>query len=186
MGQAGESVISQWLRRKNWTILPVYEKILDTGKGPHLFMPEQVLIAPDLFAFQHEKAYWIEAKHKNAFSWFRKDQRWVTGIDLRHYQEYLKVDELTPWPVWLFFLQKGGKAKDSPEESPAGLFGERLEFLKNNENHRSDKWGNSGMVYWAKDKLRLLAPLCDVLPQPKPTTERVHPLFPEFNHTRRP
>lgn len=158
-GQAGESAIALWLRKRGFAVMPVYEKILDTGKGPQLFMPEIKLIAPDMLAYKGGNALWIEAKHKTAFSWHRRTNRWVTGIDLRHYEDYCAVGELSPWPVWLLFLHRGGQAKDSPAGSPAGLFGNTLKNLRCCENHRHDNWGRSGMVYWAKDNLRLLATL---------------------------
>ena len=97
----------------------------------------------------------IEAKHKTAFSWHRLTGRWVTGVDLRHYEYYCKIEDMSPWPVWLMFLHRGGQAKDSPP-SPSGLFGNRLEVLRRQENHRSDKWGKWGMVYWALPSLKLL------------------------------
>ena len=37
-GQLGESLIAKWLRRQGWSILPAYEKEIDNGKGPRLFM----------------------------------------------------------------------------------------------------------------------------------------------------
>jgi len=153
-GQAGEGKISQWLMDKGFSILPVYEKIINNGKGPQLFSNKKSLIAPDLFVFKGEDAFWIEAKHKTAFSWHRISQRWVTGIDLRHYVDYLKVDDDTHWPVFLFFLHDGGQAKDSPIKSPPGLFGNKLSFLRENESHRHRNHGNSGMVYWSIDKLK--------------------------------
>lgn len=159
VGQAGESAIARWLRNRGCTILPVYEKIIDNGKGPHLFLPTQSVVAPDLFVFKGMDAYWVEAKHKSAFSWHRMTERWVTGIDLHHYNQYCIVDEQTPWSVWLLFLHRGGQAKDSPANSPAGLFGNTLEFLSKNENHRHDNWGRSGMVYWAHSSLKLMADL---------------------------
>jgi len=70
-GQAGEGKIAQWLIKKGFSVLPVYEKILDTGKGPMLFMVEENVVAPDLLAFNEERVLWIEAKHKTAFAWNR-------------------------------------------------------------------------------------------------------------------
>lgn len=163
-GQTGESAIARWLRERGNTVLPVYEKILDTGKGPQLFLPQDGrLIAPDMFVFKGGSAWWVEAKHKTAFSLYRKTGQWVTGIDLRHYRDYCRVDDETPWPVWLLFLHRGGQAKDSPP-SPAGLFGNTLDYLRCHESHRSDKWGPSGMVYWALSDLRRLASLAEVEP----------------------
>jgi len=158
-GEAGESAIAAWFRRKGYCVLPVYEKIIDNGKGPRLFVSEGSIIAPDLLIFGQGKAMWIEAKHKTAFSWHRVTGQWVTGIDLRHYEDYCRVEDETPWPVWLLFLHDGGQAKDSPPESPSGLFGNRLCRLRKTEHHRHRNWGSSGMVYWGVDALRFLAPL---------------------------
>lgn len=172
MGQAGESAIAQWLRRRGCTVLPVYEKIIDTGKGPHLFLPEKSLVAPDLFVFKGQNAYWMEAKHKTVFSWYGKARRFVTGIDLRHYDQYLQVADSTPWPVWLLFLHKSPVTDsrdvarwDAPSVCPVGLFGNTLDVLAENESHRSDKHGRSGMVYWAQTSLKFMASLDDVLPR---------------------
>ena len=162
-GQAGESAIAHWLCGRGYTVMPVYEKIFDTGKGPQLYLPnDEKLIAPDMLAFNGSNIRWIEAKHKTAFSWHRISNKWVTGIDLRHYNDYLKVASMSPWPVWLLFLHRGGQAKDSPPNSPAGLFGNPLDYLKENENHRHDNWGKSGMVYWSRDKLQLIASLEEI------------------------
>lgn len=149
-GQAGESEIARWLIGRGSTVLPVYEKIIDTGKGPQLYTAIGNLVAPDLVALKDQKFTWIEAKRKSAFTWHRITQRWVTGIDLRHYEDYIKVREVVGAPVWLLFLHEGGQAKDSPKESPAGLFGSEIIQLMQNENHRHKNHGRSGMVYWAR------------------------------------
>ena len=160
-GQAGESSVARWLRKRGNTVLPVYEKVIDEGKGPQLFTPTEQLIAPDMFVFQGAKALWVEAKRKTAFTWHRNTQRWTTGIDLRHYLDYLKVDDSTPWPVWLFFLQENGTAKDSPPGCPTGLFANTLDFLRTHENHRSARHAR-GMVYWSHANLRLFATLEEI------------------------
>lgn len=177
-GKAGESAIARWLRGRGCTVLPVYEKIMDFGKGPTLFLPDDVLIAPDMLVFKSESAWWIEAKHKTAFSWYRIGQRWVTGIDLRHYQDYLRVDDATPWPVWLLFLHRGGQAKDSLP-SPDGLYGNKLSHLRENESHRSDRHGPSGMVYWGIGALVKMADLeeLDELPATQPRIRESAPMY---------
>jgi len=156
-GKAGESKIAQWLRARGNSVLPVYEKLIDDGKGPALYMPDGMLIAPDLFVFRDRHALWVEAKHKTGFTWSREYSRWETGIDLRHYADYLKIEDSTPWPVWLMFLHDGGQAKDSGI-SPEGLFGNSLTVLRDCESHRSDRWGRSGMVYWGIDSLKRFWP----------------------------
>jgi len=158
-GRVGESRIAQFFKDKGYNVLPVYELETDTGKGPQLFTPRKGLIAPDMLVFKADKGtdkcFWVEAKHKTAFSWHRNTSRWVTGIDLRHYRDYCEVDECTPWSVWLMFWQRGGQAKDSPP-SPAGLYGNTLEYLRQHENHRHANWGQSGMVYWNINSLKRL------------------------------
>lgn len=101
-GQTGESVIARWLRSRGSSVLPAYEKELDTGKGPRLFTPIEQVVTPDLFVFPAME--FIEAKHKTVFSWYRKTQKWCTGIDRHHYREYKKTQKVTGRKVWLFFL----------------------------------------------------------------------------------
>ena len=157
-GKIAESYIAKFFLNKGYAVLPIYEKQINEGKGPQLFIGSESIIGTDMLIFNKDKVFWIEAKHKTAFSWHRKTQRWVTGIDLKHYEHYQRIQNLTSWPVWLLFYHEGGQAKDSPAESPAGLFGNELKILTQTENHRHMNWGNSGMVYWAISALKLLEP----------------------------
>lgn len=154
----GESLISLYFLEKGWMVLPVYEKTDKDFKGPVLHVSSKdSLIAPDLLVFKKEKVYWIEAKNKSAFSWHRNTKRWVTGIDKHHFRHYLEIGKRRPeWPIWIFFLQGRGIAKDTPEGliPPTGLFCNDLAFLKENINHESDNYGRTGMVYWSEDKLK--------------------------------
>jgi hypothetical protein len=165
-GKQGESEIALWVRYRGSHVLPVYEKELNEGKGPQLFLSSGELIAPDMLVFNSNnlKACWIEAKHKSVFSWHRITEKWVTGIDIRHYNNYLELLELSPWPIWLLFLHKEDRCeiRGEPYPCPVGLFGNTLEYLKNNVNHRHTNWGKSGMVYWAYSSLKLLATLGEV------------------------
>jgi hypothetical protein len=171
-GKIGESYIAMWLREVcHYNVLPVYEKEIAEGKGPVLFAHQRGnLIAPDLLCFrgcapETAEYKWIEAKTKNAFTWHRISGKWTTGIDLRHYADYLKVAALSPFPVWLLFLHMDGRAKDTPDGkvSPTGLFGGELKQLRDMESHRSPKWGRYGMVYWVHEKLTRLATLDQVM-----------------------
>ena len=153
-GKAGESAIACWLRSIGRCVIPVYEKIIDEGKGPQLFLPDCELIAPDLLSVIGPKISWVEAKHKSAFSVYRNSGKLTTGIDLRHYLDYLEVAQRTPWPVWLLFLHEGGTAKGDTRPTPSGLFGNNLLFLKEHEHHR---WDSPAMVYWEITSLLRLA-----------------------------
>ena len=169
-GQLGESKIARWLRGRGWNVLPVYEKEIDDGKGPRLFMAnsneKEQLIAPDLLAMRGMEFRWIEAKHKSHFSWYGIGRYWVTGINLLHYLDYLKIRNGTELPIWLMFLHSDNRTWkndvekwDAPILCPTGLFGNDLSKLINLESHRSDKYGTTGMVYWRESNLIKLAEL---------------------------
>jgi hypothetical protein len=131
-----------------------------------MFAPEGEYVAPDMFDITIRT--WVEAKHKSVFTWHRKTQQWCTGIDLNHYREYIDVEDISRFPVWLLFLHRCAipDARDiaykCPSSCPVGLFGNKLSYLKNHESHRHDKWGRYGMVYWAVQDLKLLAFLEDL------------------------
>lgn len=157
-GMAGESAIARWIRARGAFVLPVYEKIVDNGKGPRLYAPDGELIAPDMVVMSEKGISWIEAKHKSGFSWHRIRQTWTTGIDLRHYFHYIEVAERLPFPVLLLFLQSGEATKDCPyDNSPSGLYGGEVLSLAQKESHRSDRYGPTGMVYWDIADLRKYA-----------------------------
>lgn len=167
-GQLGESVISKWLQGRGHAVFPAYQVEQHAGKGPQLFTASGDLVLPDLLAFKQGRAIWFEAKHKTCFAWNRTRREWVTGVDLRHYREYQEVAERTSVPVWLLFFHPNSKPSDNdilhgcPDACPTGLFGNDLSVLVNCESHRSDRYGKSGMVYWAHDVLRCLASVREV------------------------
>lgn len=180
MGQIGESAIARWLRRRGSSVLPAYEKEIDSGKGPRLFSPNGQLVTPDLFVFPSLE--FIEAKHKSVFSWHHVTRKWCTGIDLHHYADYREVQSETCTRVWLLFLHRSSRPGEidargrtscpacafSPTgsccdaECPTGLFGGSLSYLVKNENHRHSNHGRHGMVYWAHETLNLLASVEEV------------------------
>jgi hypothetical protein len=151
-GKTGETEIAHWLRDRGNHVLPVYEISENQFKGPAFYTSQgEEIITPDMVTWSKNGILFIEAKHKEAFSWHRKTEKWVTGIDLKHYSDYQLLQARTKTPVWIIFLHRGGIAKDSPT-SPAGMFGNDLMFLIANENHRHENWAK-GMVYWAIDSL---------------------------------
>lgn len=181
-GQLGESLIAQWFRRRGWHVLPAYEKEIDNGKGPRLFLAaglsDAQLIVPDLLCIKGKEFIWIEAKHKTRFSWYGKKGYFVTGIDKRHFHDYLKVAELTQRPVWILFLHKEShtweedvRKWNAPRTCPTGLFGANIHSInpvgdskRERYSHDSNEYGLTGMYYWRPHKhLRCIATLDDVL-----------------------
>ncbi len=167
-GQIAETRISQWIIARNNVVLPAYDIEYDSGKGPRIFGGMGSLVIPDLLVFGRNGIQWIEAKHKTVFSWHRKTHRWVTGIDLHHYEQYIRVEEITQIPTYLLFLhiQSNPRPEDvllgCPARCPVGLFGESLAKLADLENHRHANHGRHGMVYWSCETLKLYATLQQV------------------------
>lgn len=178
-GKVAEGFIASWMMARGNSVLPVYEIEKSTGKGPQLFGLDSSLVAPDMVAFTSNGVVWIEAKHKTVFTWHRNTQQWTTGIDLRHYADYLKVAKTTRLPVWLMFFHRsnvpseGDQRNGCPAQCPTGLFGGDIFDLVPKENHRTpalDQFrdgikghGRSGMVYWSAASLKQLATHDEVL-----------------------
>lgn len=163
----GESIIAKWLNRCGWNVLPAYEVETHSGKGPRLFTVERgKLITPDMLIFKNRNIRWIEAKTKSAFTWHRISESFQTGIDRRHWQSYISVSEVTPFPVWLLFLHEPGQnAKDTPAgmKSPSGLYGQEITKLCENVDHEHKNHGRSGMVYWRESVLLKLCTYEEVI-----------------------
>lgn len=160
-GQVAEFQVETWLiRRRQFSILPVYEGGRE-NKGPRFFAPkERILIAPDILAIRGRDVRWIEVKRKSRFSWYRIGGYWTTGIDLHHYSQYVRVSEISLWPVYLLFLHSDNVSEG--RRCPTGLFGGELKELGAKIDHTSGRWGKGGMVYWRYETLQRFASLEEV------------------------
>jgi hypothetical protein len=175
-GRIGEGLIAQWVRRvKNEILLPAYEIEIPSGKGPRLLLNDYELIAPDFYAIGVNGTTvlckWIEAKHKTRFTWHFMSENWQTGIDRRHYEDYLKVREATQTPVYIMFLHRSNIPSDkdlangSPHTCPTGLYCNSIDYLRTHEHHRDsyEKYGRGyPMVYWNEQTLDHVATLEEV------------------------
>jgi len=168
-GMVAESAIAKWLLNKGWCVQPVYEIEIHSGKGPRLFTQDGEFVLPDMLTIKDSNIYWVEAKHKTHFTWYRQTNTWQTGVDLHHFKHYCRVAEITKIPVFLLFLHREHIPSQEdlinkcPAECPVGLFGKRLDYLINEVDHESLKHGSTGMVYWDYKTLSLIAPLEDLL-----------------------
>ena len=177
VGKIGESLIARYMMSRGHSVLPVYEIEKSHGKGPQLFSSGKELVAPDMLVFTTGGALFVEAKHKSVFTWHRNSWEWTTGIDLRHYGDYLRVAKRTQLPVWLMFYHKSATPDPRdlqhgcPSNCPTGLFGGEIFGLVIDENHRSLPFnpgrdfvghGKSGMVYWKESSLKKIASVEDV------------------------
>ena len=166
-GLIGEGAITRWLIARGKSVLPAYQIEIPHGKGPRLFGNFGQLVCPDLLAFDGLRTTWIEAKTKSAFVWHRKSQTWRTGLDTKHWLDYVQVSSVTPFPVWILFLHRNGfLAKDTPEgmRSPCGLFGNSIKQLELTVEHQMTNEGGSKMVYWRESSLKFLAEYRELVP----------------------
>lgn len=158
IGQIGESMIARWLNAQNYHVLPVYEKELGSGKGPRFFSNVGELIAPDMQVLNDKGQYvWLEAKMKTCFSFHGSTGRFVTGVNKKHYDDYVLVQNLTRCTVYLFFWHPIGKTRtadvnkwNAPPECPTGLF-----YCPVNTpcNHVMVDLEGVEMIYWAHESL---------------------------------
>lgn len=163
-GRRGENHIANWLIGKGWDVLPVYEVEGLDFKGPRFFTAKKQYIAPDMLIIRDREIRWIEAKHKSVFTWFRAKESWQTGIDKHHWTHYLELSMRHPEiELWILFLHREWITNEGDGHSPIGLFGNTVRNLAMKIDHSSDKWGNSGMVYWNYNDLVKLADLDEVL-----------------------
>lgn len=175
-GRIAESQIARWLiHSQGYIILPTYEIEIPSGKGPRLFTSLGELVSPDILAMRYEVRKlilkWIESKHKTRFSWHYRSKNFQTGIDLRHYLDYIEVQRLSKIDVSILFLHISSEPSPSdiqhgsPSACPTGLFGRPLRYLMEHEHHRDsyDKFGREyPMVYWNASDLEKMATLDEV------------------------
>lgn len=179
-GRIAEGQIAQWLMRvQDWTLLPAYEIEIPSGKGPRLLTSRGRMVVPDILAMKHQgKKFlikWYEAKHKTRFTWHRNSGNWQTGIDLRHYLDYIEVEKQTKKEVYVCFLHESDTPSESdlkyrsPATCPTGLYGQTLAHLVAHEHHRDsyNKYARDySMVYWNEKDLEKLATLDEVRTYP--------------------
>lgn len=150
-GLLGEGRIATWLRSRGWNVLPAYEVEMGNGKGPRLYTAKSgELVTPDMLVFQDQRIMWVEAKTKSAFTWYRIGNCWQDGIDLRHWEDYCRVADLSKWDVWILFLHDStATAKDTPPGKipPTGLYGQSIQKLRGCIDHIGEK--TPVLVYWS-------------------------------------
>ncbi len=178
-GQKVENMVLQFFLTKGRMLVEVgalKKEGLD-GKAPSIYVPNRItpLVSPDLLTVKTDydqtvlqstfwdfPFLWAEVKGKNEFTFYRRKDRWQTGIDKRHYEHYVEVQTLTRIPAWLFFFQPEDTPKPQrepiPEKHlpmPRGLYACPI------SQKYSDEWEH--MVYWGICELQQVATVEEVL-----------------------
>ncbi len=115
-------------------------------------------IAPDLKVFLHGKQeiIWVEVKRKSHATFYRRERRFVTGVNCHPFDNYEKVQEDSGLKVLFFFVHD---EPDDPDHtkylkeirytgpgSPAGIYSATLDTL--NQDKRKDGYKNNSLYYF--------------------------------------
>ena len=169
-GRLGEATISKLLISHGHSLLNACDIKCNPGKGPRIsgqIFDGNEVIAPDwLVIHQRDGARWVEGKTKSVFTWYRKRDKWQTGIDYHHFKQYLEVIQKTGLPLWLLFLhiRSTPDSRDliyCPSTCPTGLFAVQLREGHASHDHIDPRWGKTGMIYWNHGDLNHVATLSE-------------------------
>jgi len=99
-----ERGLADWLGRKGWHVLPVYDFCgLAEDKAPKLQTDGSGLVLPDLLVCRDGRACWLELKQKQRATLHRMSGVLETGISLRLWGQYRAVKAVSGLQVWLVF-----------------------------------------------------------------------------------
>lgn len=102
-GKQAEVSVSGWLKKRGCAIIPSYDYSGDgDNKAPRISTSNTDYVVPDLDVSSKGNRYWVEVKRNNHAAFNRALGIYVHGIKKRHYEHYLKVQEITGCIVWLF------------------------------------------------------------------------------------
>ena len=146
--RAGE----EWLKRRGWLVLsPSDYSGPDDDKPPSLHGAARSFVLPDTLAFRAGRARFVECKWKTAATFHRVTQRWETGIQLRHWEDYRRVRAESGVPTWIVWVH-------GREREMRGMDLEGLSELSPRP-YDGPKMGPGGMIFFPWQGLVRLASL---------------------------
>lgn len=145
-GHNGERLIGDLLRERDWYVIPSYDYSGEDDKAPRLQGLKECLVIPDLDICKSGTRRWAEVKTKKEATFTRRTQRYEHGFPLRHYHDYLRVQQETGTEVWLFIY----------EESTGDVLYAKLDDLaKVMRPYKGNKMNYGGMAYFPRDAFKL-------------------------------
>lgn len=143
-GRRGEQIVKRWLQARGWWVIDSYDYSGENGdKAPRMKAALQSLIIPDLDIAKNGARRWAEVKTKTKALWWRKTQQLQHGIDRRHYEHYLRVQQITGAHVWIFIV----------EEDNQMILAESLDRL--GKPRIGMEYGKDGMANWPRDRFSI-------------------------------
>lgn len=154
IGRQYELLAAQWLQESRGArILPVYDYTGSDGeKAPRLraIAPVASLVVPDLLVCADGKTSWVEVKYKTQATYHRNTRREETGIPLRLWCDYKRVQDASGLPVEIIFIHK-------KEGEIRGDFWDNLRPIRRIYAENNMSYG--GMVFFPYFDIPLLATL---------------------------
>lgn len=102
-GLKGEKLVAEWLKRRGFYVLPV--SLIENGGAPALEGHLKRIIASDHLVARSGETFWVEIKTYQRATFNQKRQRWEHGVPIRLWNEYIKGQEITGIPGYLYILQ---------------------------------------------------------------------------------
>ena len=112
LGRRCEIALSKSLKQREWYIIPSYDYTgKDQAKAPRLEGRLKGFVVPDLDVSRAGRRFWIECKYKSRPNpWRMHGGRLYHGLDTRHVNDYLRVQEITGCRVRICILERAGRA----------------------------------------------------------------------------
>lgn len=101
MGREAEEEWLSYMARKGFFAFPAYgaDGTDNKSKAPKVWTPNGKIIAPDVIAIDRDgKAVWLEVKAKSCpgYRYFGQHKGWEHGVDNRLFNEYGKINKVSP------------------------------------------------------------------------------------------
>lgn len=145
-GHCGELLVSEFLRRRGWFVIPSYDYSGEEGDNPPRLQGNGIAYPiPDLDVAKSGRRRWVEVKTKGHADWTLVTRRFEHGIAKRHYDAYKIVSEITGELVWLCVYEM-----DTSDVLIASLSTLKARF------YEGTRMSRGGMVFFARDEFTFL------------------------------
>lgn len=102
-GLKGEKLVREWLKLRGFYVLPA--SLIDNGGAPALEGYLKRIIASNHLVAGGGRTFWAEIKTYQRAAFYQKYQRWVHGVPIRLWNQYIEAQQVTGIPGYLFILQ---------------------------------------------------------------------------------
>ena len=148
-GEAAEDRVTRILQGYGWYVIQSrYYCSPGNPKGPRMYGLSDAYILPDLDASWRGERRWFEVKDKAEVTHYRKEGGEPQhGIDLAHWRDYHRVEEITGNPVFIVVC----------EDKSGAIYYALQTALMADPHYREVEdcnYGHKGMAYWPRAAMR--------------------------------